>query len=192
MGAVTGAISVFTSQEDYHVIGNIRPLGICGSGIVDIVACLLINDFIDETGLLSDDFIIDRENKIQVTQQDIREIQLAKSAIFSGIKILINRAGLSYSDIEALFLAGGFGNYINIKSALQIGLFPDELRNKIYPIGNSAGIGALQYLKSNELGKKVNHIVSNSQYIELSDVDEFITEFALNMNFNKTNNFNHG
>jgi len=187
MGAVAGAISAFTNQKKYHVIGNIQPVGICGSGIVDIIDYLSVNDFIDETGLLLDAFIVDKKNKIQVTQQDIREIQLAKSAIFSGIKILIKRAGLSYNDIEALFLAGGFGNYINIKSALQIGLLPYELRDKIYPVGNSAGIGALQYLKSDVFEKKTDEIIMNSQYIELSNIDEFTTEFALNMNFLKNN-----
>jgi len=187
MGAVFGAISVFSNPEKYQVIGNSEPLGICGSGIVDIVAYLLVKDIIDETGLLKEIFIISPEKNIQIVQQDIREIQLAKSAIYSGIKILMNLAGLSFSDIDALYLAGGFGNYINIKSAIQIGLLPCELRNKIYPVGNSAGIGAMQYIKSDDFEKKIDAILKNSQYIELSYVDEFTMEFALNMNFVKYN-----
>jgi uncharacterized 2Fe-2S/4Fe-4S cluster protein (DUF4445 family) len=156
MGAVSGAISVFSNPGKYQVIGNCKPLGICGSGIVDIIAYLLVNDLIDETGLLKESFIISAEKNIQVIQQDIREIQLAKSAIYSRVKILMNLAGLTFSDIDALYLAGGFGNYINIKSAIQIGLFPYELRDKIYPVGNSAGIGALQYLKSNDFEEKLS------------------------------------
>jgi len=187
MGAVYGAISGFTSQKDYQVIGNSEPGGICGSGIVDIVAYLIVNDLIDEIGLLKETFVIHHENNIQVTQQDIREIQLTKSAIYSGIKILMNRAGLSYHNIDALYLAGGFGNYININSAIQIGLLPYELGDKIYPVGNSAVIGALQYLKSDEFGEKIDKILHKSQYIELSDVNEFTMEFALNMNFIKFN-----
>ncbi len=187
MEAVNGAISGFTSQKKYQVIGNSEPRGICGSGIIDIVAYLIMNDLIDETGLLKNTFIIHSARNIQITQQDIREIQLAKSAIYSGIKILMNIAGLSYQDVDALYLAGGFGNYINIKSAIQIGLLPLELRNRIYPIGNSAGIGALEYLKSNDFEKKVNNILENSRYIELSNLDEFTSEFALNMNFVKYN-----
>ena len=187
MGAVYGAISSFTDQKNYQVIGNTAPRGICGSGIVDIVAYLLANDLLDETGLLKDTFVIHQKNSIQVSQQDIREIQLAKSAIYSGIKILINMAGLSYENIETLFLAGGFGNYINIISAIQIGLLPYELRNKINPIGNSAGIGALQYLKSENFEKKIDKILKKSQYLELSNMDEFTMEFALNMNFVKYN-----
>ncbi len=185
MGAVNGAISGFKSQNDYQVIGNSESRGICGSGIVDIAAYLIMNDFVDETGLLKETFVIHSENTIQVTQQDIREIQLSKSAIYSGIKILINMAGLSFSDIYALYLAGGFGNYININSAIQIGLLPYELGNKIYPVGNSAVIGALQYLKSDEFSEKIDKILHRSQYIELSDIEEFTMEFALNMDFRK-------
>lgn len=185
MGAVSGAISGFTDKENYQVIGNTYPRGICGSGIVDIVAYLMSNDLIDETGLMQDTFVIHQENNIQITQKDIREIQLAKSAILSGIKILLKQAGLSYQDIDALFLAGGFGHNINIKSALQIGLLPYELQDKIYPVGNSAGIGALQYLKSDAFKKKTCKIVNNSHYIELSNIDEFTMEFALNMDFIK-------
>ena len=89
----------------------------------------------------------------------------------------------SFNDIEALFLAGGFGNYINIDSALEIGLLPAEMKGRIYPVGNSAGIGALQYLKSDEFEGKLYKLLGNSEYIELSNYDEFTTEFALNMNF---------
>lgn len=185
MGAVSGAISVFSNPGKYQVIGNCKPLGICGSGIVDIIAYLLVNDLIDETGLLKEPFIISAEKNIQVIQQDIREIQLAKSAIYSGVKILMNMAGLTFSDIDALYLAGGFGNYINIKSAILIGLLPYELRYKIYPVGNSAGIGALQYLKSNDFEERTVKILKDTSYIELSNIDEFTMEFALNMDFIK-------
>ncbi len=185
MGAVNGAISGFSGNSEYQVIGNIEPIGICGSGLVDIVAYMLINNLIDETGLLKGTYIIHGGYKIMITQQDIREIQLAKSAIYSGILILMARAGLSFNDLDALYLAGGFGNYINVKSAIQIGLLPYELREKIYPIGNSSVIGALQYLKSDEFALKIDNILNNSEYIELANADEFPMEFALNMDFKK-------
>ena len=186
MGAEYGAISGFSGQDEYQVIGNSEPRGICGSGLVDITAYLVRNDLIDETGLLKETFIIHSGNNIQIIQQDIREIQLAKSAIYSGIKILMNIAGLSYQDIDALYLAGGFGNYISITSAVQIGLLPYELRDKTYPIGNSAVIGALQYLKSGKFAARIDKILHNSKYIELSAVEEFTLEFALNMSFVKS------
>jgi len=183
LAAVNGAISYFSGPEDYQVIGNCKPSGICGSGIIDIIAYMVRKGLIDDTGLLKERFIISSLQGLQVTQQDIREIQLAKAAIYSGIRILINTANMSYSDIDALFLAGGFGNYINIDSALEIGLLPVEMKGKIFPIGNSAGIGALQYLKSDEAEERTCKVIKNSQYIELSDIEEFAVEFALNMNF---------
>jgi uncharacterized 2Fe-2S/4Fe-4S cluster protein (DUF4445 family) len=185
MGAINGAISGFSDPKRYQVIGNTKPLGICGSGIVDIVAYLLQNDLIDETGLLKETFIIDPEKNIQIVQDDIREIQLAKSAIYSGVKILMDVGGLTFRNIDALYLAGGFGNYINIKSAIKIGLLPYEMNGKILPVGNSAGIGALQYLKSSDFEEKANQILKTVRYIELSNIDEFTMEFALNMNFTK-------
>ncbi len=185
MGAINGAISVFSDPGNYRVIGNSEPVGICGSGVVDIVAYLVVNNLIDETGLLKETFIINPEKQIQIIQQDIREIQLAKSAIYSGIKILMDMAGLPADEIDALYLAGGFGNYINIKSAVRIGLLPYELRSKIYAVGNSAGIGALQYLKSNDFEKKSVQILETVEYIELSNIDEFTVEFAMNMSFTK-------
>jgi len=185
MGAVSGAISRFADPDNFQVIGNIAPTGICGSGIVDIIAYLIKNDLIDESGLLKESYVIHPENEIQVTQDDIRQIQLAKSAIYSGIKILIEVAELSYDEIDFLFLAGGFGNYIHIESAIQIGLLPYELKDSIRPVGNSAGVGALQYLKSPRLEKKIDRVLKMAHYIELSGRDDFTLEFAMNMNFEK-------
>jgi uncharacterized 2Fe-2S/4Fe-4S cluster protein (DUF4445 family) len=183
MAAVNGAVSYFAGPEDYRVIGNTEPAGICGSGIVDIVAYLLNNNIIDSTGLLKSPFVVYPFNRIQVTQQDIREIQLAKSAIYSGIKVLLKSSGMNFEDISALYLAGGFGNYINTGSAVRTGLLPSGLGNRIYAIGNSAGIGTLQYLKSEDFAEKLDRIVSVTEYIELSDSDDFITEFVMNMDF---------
>jgi len=152
---------------------------------VDIVAWLTANGIIDDTGYMRDEFMIDEETNVRVTQRDIREIQLAKSAIYSGMKILVMRRGLKFSDIDALFLAGGFGNYISIDSALQIGLVPEELTGRIYPVGNSAGIGALQYLKSGEFIRRTDEVVARARYLELSDDEDFPAEFAMNMEFGK-------
>jgi len=191
MNASAGAISSFTRPGEYRVIGNRQPSGICGSGIVDIVAWLTANGLVDETGYMSGDFVIDEASNVRVTQRDIREIQLAKSAIYSGMKILTMRIGLNFSDIDALFLAGGFGNYISIDSALQIGLLPDELTGRIYAVGNSAGIGALQYLKSGEFVSRTEEIIARASYLELSDDEDFPVEFAMNMEFKKPGGTSH-
>jgi len=183
MGAVNGAISSFISPEEFSVIGNTEPVGICGSGIADIIAYLLDARLVDKTGVLKLPFTLHKKNNIVVTQQDIREIQLAKSAIYSGIKVLMKSAGMDFRDIDALYLAGGFGNYINIRSAVRIGLLPSELQNKIFPVGNSAGMGALQFLKSDEFENRIERITRSSEYIELSDSDDFTIEFVMNMDF---------
>lgn len=183
MPALKGAISSFESPRNFIVLGEVEPSGICGSGVIDVVAWLLRNNFMDESGLIQQDFEI--YPGVRITQADIREIQLAKSAIYSGIKILLKRAGLNFQDLDALFLAGGLGNYIHIPSAIEIGLLPAELRDKIFPVGNSAGIGALQFLRSEMFANKVNWVVQHSQYIELSNDEDFVLEFAMNMDFLK-------
>lgn len=183
MGALQGAISVFNNPEEYTVLGDVLPTGICGSGIVDAIAYMVKQNIVDETGLLQESFYIDKEKRITISQDDIREIQLAKSAVYSGIKILLKYAGVDYNHLEALFLAGGFGNYINIDSAIQIGLLPFEMKGKIYPVGNSAGIGALQYLKSKKFASNAEVIPGIAINIELSEDEDFTMEFALNMNF---------
>jgi uncharacterized 2Fe-2S/4Fe-4S cluster protein (DUF4445 family) len=186
MGAVEGAISVFTSEREIQTIGNLEPIGICGSGIIDIVSYMLDNKIIDETGVLNASFNVlsgSPHKNIEINQKDIREIQLAKSAIYSGLKVLLFRAGLTFNDVDALYLAGGFGNYINIDSAINIGLLPGEIKEKIHAIGNSAGAGALQSLRSVTFDERISKVLSISEYIELSNSDEFTMEYALNMNF---------
>lgn len=186
MGAVEGAISTFTKNSELYTIGNAKPVGMCGSGIIDVVSYLLDNHLMDETGLLQESFIITDNTpngKIEISQEDIREIQLAKSAIFSGIKVLLKKAGLTFNDIHALYLAGGFGNYMNIESAVNIGLIPGEIKDKTVAIGNSAGAGAVQALRSIDFYKRMNTILSISEYIELSNSDDFNLEYTLNMNF---------
>lgn len=183
MAAVTGAVSGFSDDGEIQVIGNTSPAGICGSGIVDITAYLLLKGIVDETGFMKDSFVIHDASSIKVTRQDIREIQLAKSAIFSGIRILLKRAGIGLGDVEALYLAGGFGNYINIRSAVIVGLLPRELESRIFPVGNSAGIGALQYVRSEKTEARINKILEDSIYVDLTEAEDFAEEFAMNMNF---------
>ena len=186
MSARNGAVSSFTGPGRYRVIGNGRPAGICGSGIIDATAYLVENGVVDETGYMSGDFSISGDGRVYVNQKDVREIQLAKSAIYSGMKSLLDRRGLTFSDMDALYLAGGFGNYISIRSALRIGLLPSELEGRIFPVGNSAGIGALLYLKSKQFAGWTGETALRTNYIELSNDDNFTVEFAMNMNFNSS------
>jgi uncharacterized 2Fe-2S/4Fe-4S cluster protein (DUF4445 family) len=188
VGAIDGAISVF-GNEGYTVIGNEKPIGICGSGLIDIVAWLCENNKIDSDGLLKDDFIVVPASEsgsgevISLNQQDVREVQLAKSAISSGINILLKQSGLTFNQIDTLFLAGGFGNYINTESAVRIGLISSSLKTRIIPLGNTSGTGALAALKSVRFDDIINKLISKTILVDLAGDDDFAVEFAMNMMF---------
>jgi uncharacterized 2Fe-2S/4Fe-4S cluster protein (DUF4445 family) len=188
MGAVDGAISAY-GNEGYTVIGHDRPIGLCGSGLIDLVAWLCDNGRIDQEGTLKEDFVIVPANEsgtgdiITLNQTDIREVQLAKSAIVSGVKILLKQSGLTYDKLDTLFLAGGFGNYINTDSAMRIGLLPPEMKDKIVPLGNTSGTGALAALKSTWFDEAMKAVISKSILVELANDEDFALEFAMNMMF---------
>ena len=105
---------------------------------------------------------------ISLSQTDVREVQLAKSAIASGINLLLKQSGLTFDHIDTLFLAGGFGNYINIESAVRIGLIAPSLKDKIIPLGNTSGTGALIALKSVQFDDVLNKLISKTILVELS------------------------
>lgn len=208
MGAVEGAIDHVRLDEkvEYTTIGAQRPKGICGSGIVDAVAELVKAGLVDTGGrmlkrdqlsgwardhfadnLRQEDgrplFVLDRENELCVTQGDVRELQLAKAAIFSGIMILASTMGIGVKGIKKIYLAGGFGNYIDIGNAIAIGLLPDEGSDKVRNIGNAAGAGAGMALVSDEMLLEAVRIKEQLEYIELSGLALFETEFINNMGF---------
>ncbi len=187
MSATNGAIAKFSSNG-YEVIGNVEPTGICGSGLIDIVANMIDIELLGMEGNISEDFIITNPNtsektNVSLTQQDIREIQLAKSAIASGINRMMAIAEVDVSDLDNIYLAGGFGNYINIESAIRIGLLPDVALEKYVQIGNTAGTGAVLALKSEGFMMEQEELIKKMEYIELSTDDEFTMEFAMNMFF---------
>ncbi len=183
MGAVSGAISSFSEPGSFRVIGHSLPAGICGSGLIDATAWMVTHRIVDETGFLEKPFDIAPPYGITITPQDIREVQLAKSAIAAGISVLLRHAGLTFDDLDALFLAGGFGNTISLRSAAAIGLIPPQLIPKTFPVGNSAVAGALLFLKNPAFESKINRILQQSEYLELSNRDDFTLEFAINMDF---------
>ena len=181
MGGVEGAISGFDGH-DLLVIGSVTPVGICGSGLVDLVAYMLDNGLADQDGLVKEDFIV--TGNISLTQQDIREVQLAKAAIAAGVKILLRQAGMDFDRIDAVFLAGGFGSYIHPESAMKIGLIHPRLKGKIIPLGNTSGSGAMLALKSTHFASDVvKKLMERTVYIELSGNEDFTMEFAMNMGF---------
>lgn len=188
MSAVEGAISAF-GTEGFSVIGNAIPAGLCGSGLIDVVAFLIENKLVESDGFLSEDFVIVPEDSVSenksivLTQQDIREVQLAKSAIMAGVKVLLKKASLSFDDLDALFLAGGFGNYIDLASAIKIGMLPEEMERKTISLGNTSGTGALLALKSVQFDQNIKDIRNRACYIELSEDEDFVLDYVMNMDF---------
>lgn len=187
-GAFEGAISKYVDSR-FVTISNVDPIGVCGSGLIDIVANMLKKGVVTEDGIINEPFVVSPainngiESDIVITQQDIREVQLAKGAVTAGISILLEKSGYEYNDIDALILAGGFGNYLDIDNAIAIGLLPFAMAGKIVQIGNAAGTGALLALKSDKFISSFNDLIEKISYIELSYEDSFPEKFAINMNF---------
>ncbi|MEQ8187033.1 MAG: ASKHA domain-containing protein [Candidatus Eremiobacterota bacterium] len=202
MRAQEGAIhkiNINNRAINFETFGNIPPLGICGSGLIDLIAALREMDIITESGKLtyntslpvSDRVGTIREKEkcfniykdIYVSQKDIREVQLAKGAIRAGIEILLRECDVTTEDIEHIYLAGAFGNFLKKESVKSIGLIPDIKSNKIKSVGNSAGHGVkLCLLNQNKL-KQVQKISEKVEYIELSYSSVFNDEFIKQMSF---------
>ncbi|MEM4520717.1 MAG: ASKHA domain-containing protein [Candidatus Bathyarchaeia archaeon] len=207
MRAATGAIENIkidpeTLEVEYKTIDDVKPRGICGSAIIDAIAEMLKAGIIDFSGAFnreiksprlrlsengfefvvawSDETAIGKD--ITITQKDIREIQLAKAAIHAGCMILMRKMGVRELDINALFLAGAFGTYINPESARIIGMYPEIPLNRVHVVGNAAGTGARMCLVSKSMRRKVEEIHKTVKYVELAAEPDFQTEF-LNSQF---------
>lgn len=167
--SVPGAIASVILQNgilSVKTIGDAAPAGICGSGIIDAAACLLNNGTLDETGAMEEDLYVLCEG-ISITREDIRNIQLAKAAIAAGIRTLLEVTETTIEEIATLYLAGGFGKHLNLDSAVRIGLFPTELRNKVTILGNAALQGAAAMLTDESLKKKAASLAKTAQHVNL-------------------------
>jgi uncharacterized 2Fe-2S/4Fe-4S cluster protein (DUF4445 family) len=190
MGSVPGAIARIRITDDkkveYETIGNQPPLGICGTGVVDITAQLVRRGLVDETGLL-DDLYFDTgfpvTPSIMFTQKDIREIQLAKSAVRSGIEILLISAGLTYADIDRVYLAGGFGHKMDLNNARVLGIIPEALLPKVVTVGNSALGGCMRALLNVQAEYEMEGIAKKAEEINLSAHPKFNDLFMDHMMF---------
>ena len=120
---------------------------------------------------------------ICLSQKDIREVQLAKAAIAAGVSIMLEESGKTLSNIDRVFLAGAFGNYLNIKNAKTLGILPNIADEKIIPIGNSAGLGACKILCAKELWDKSSSLLRTCKHIELASHHAFQDIFVSNMSF---------
>ncbi len=187
MRASTGAIAEVVAERGQvrcHVFGSVSPRGLCGSGLVDAVAAGLELGVIDSSGRFANgrrEWLL--AQPVALTQNDIRELQLAKAAIAAGIRILLGRWGAAKDDITSLYLAGAFGNYINRASAQRIGLldFPAE---KVQPAGNTALLGAkIALFDRGEGGGSHSAIAGRIEHVPLGADPHFQDVFVEEMGF---------
>ncbi len=208
MRAASGAIDSLRIDPDtfeisYTTIKNKKPIGICGSGLIDLIAEMLRAKIITRSGNFnknlhdmerivkkdkSTEFIVVKKEEtslnrdIIISQGDIRQLQMAKAAFYSGMKIILNELKIEKT-IKQIFLAGAFGNYIDKDNAKFIGMIPDISSDKIFQIGNAAGSGAQNCLLNLDLRKKTRELLKKVKYVEIATKKEFQREFAEAMYF---------
>ncbi len=180
-----GAISTLTIVDEalqVETLGGGRATGICGSGVLDAVNIMLTEKIIDETGRIDEDYrgygrVVDYDGdlawqipgtSVVFTQKDVRQVQLAKSAICAGIQTLIEEVGITVRDIESFYVAGGFGYHMNKFSASNIGLFPKGLEDQTHIIGNGALSGAITLLLNDDAKADERAIIDSAKEIVLS------------------------
>jgi uncharacterized 2Fe-2S/4Fe-4S cluster protein (DUF4445 family) len=197
-GGIMGAISrveLDTSAGGNNVlvtsIGNAPPIGICGCGLIDAVAVMLKLGIINETGAMAEpEKCFNLSAGISISAADIRQFQLAKSAIHSGIRILCKNLNLHPGEIKNVYIAGGLGFFIDKQNAVATGIFPQEFLNSISVCGNLSLDGAVQSLCTKDFLNRCRQIISKCSVIDLGADPAFMDEFAGNMLF-KANNI-HG
>ncbi|MEM1678097.1 MAG: ASKHA domain-containing protein [Ignisphaera sp.] len=205
--AVAGAIdqifvyfdsSVQDFNVHYHTIGGKKPIGLCGSAMIDAIAHLYKLNIIDNRGRFSKEIKSKRIVKdgnvysfilvwssetsigknISVNARDINEILLAKAAIASGIRILTSNAKLDLNDIQKIYVAGSFGTYMNVENAITIGLLPKVDPRRVEFVGNTAISGAKMCLKNTEIRKETENLARKIEYVELSAYPSFNRVFV--------------
>ena len=171
-------------EVKWKVIGGGKAIGICGSGLIDLVAVLLRSGQMDEGGKLQTGSLYQLgDTDVVLTQKDIREMQLAKGAISAGIQLLAERLGIQLSDIQRVCIAGAFGNYMDPNSACDIGLIPPELRSKVIPVGNAAGEGAKMVLQDQAAWDRAERLARKAEFLELASLPQFQDAFIDNLEF---------
>ncbi len=176
VGAIDDVVANADGTLSVHVIGESEPLGICGSGVIDLIASLINNETLDETGRLDTEPVA-IAGTVKFTQQDVRMVQLAKSAICAGMLAVIDTAGLQPKQINTLAIAGGFGSYVNLENAAKIGLFPAECLSSAKIIGNAALAGASMLLQNKNFLQTVQKIPTLSEIVELNKNAVFNDEY---------------
>jgi len=198
MRAADGAIErvqIIDNQLSFQTIGNVKPVGICGSGILDIISQLKLCGAMNEKGgldvdhplirmgeklpeaLVADAKITGNNHDIVLNRKDINEVQMAKGAMRAGIELLLDAAGVTSEDVDEFIIAGAFGSYISVEAAVNIGMFPNIPLDRFRQVGNAAGIGAKQSLLSVTRRAEADVIGEQVEYLELTVSQKFQAEF---------------
>ncbi|MEG1603205.1 MAG: ASKHA domain-containing protein [Cloacibacillus sp.] len=208
MRASVGAIEKVTLKDGQlccETIGDVPPTGLCGSGLIDAVALLVNTGVINKGGRFEYPekctdtrfkdrlgrnkngmvqlLLTDEENPVYLTQKDIREVQLAVSAVKVGVEVMLEKAGITTEEVSEVCLAGAFGNHINIESAVRVGLIPDVDSTKIRGVSNTSGLGASMALASVDFYERTKKTAEKMSYIELSSLSDFQDRFIKAMTF---------
>jgi uncharacterized 2Fe-2S/4Fe-4S cluster protein (DUF4445 family) len=194
MRADTGAIEslkIVDNNVYINTIGNTEPIGLCGSGILESISELLKNDILGINGRLKTNsplvyetdgkrkvFLYENKNKIYVTQNDIRQVQLAKGAILSGFLTLLNYKNITMDNLDKVIIAGQFGKHLSPESLTGVGIIPVNLKDRIEYIGNSSSVGAFICLLSIDERKTAESISRNVDYVELSNIEKYYQTFT--------------
>lgn len=199
MRASAGAIEKLRITNDGSIecktIGDTPPIGICGSGLLDTLAQLADHQIMDRTGRLvigSDDRVTDGDqgkqfqlvpsrnghDEIVITQTDINNLIRSKAGVFAAIRVLMSSTQINPEDIDAVYLAGGFGNYMNVKNAIKIGMLPDVSEEKVHFVGNTSMAGAKAVLMSREALEIAETIAANMTYFDLMSYPGYMEEFT--------------
>ncbi|MCD6489248.1 MAG: DUF4445 domain-containing protein [Thermodesulfobacterium sp.] len=197
-GAIeTVEIDILQKKIKYQTIGNELPTGICGSGVIDLVAQLFLNGLIFFDGKFSPVFFKERFKKVNdelafiiafpeetankkeiyIKESEIKSFLKSKSAMFSMLYLLCKKTGIEFEDIKNFYIAGSFGNHIKVKSAVMLGMLPEIALERTIGLGNSAGKGALKFLKNANFSE-IKDIMEKITYLELNVEPEFMKYFS--------------
>ncbi len=198
MRAAEGAIERASLAADgsltLKVIGGKTPVGLCGSGVLDVMATLHRAGMVDDRGRLnaSHPAVSEHDGKrvarlaegVSFSQDDVRAVQLAKSAIRTGVELLLRLAGLQAGEIDRFIIAGAFGAYIDVQSGIATGLFPALAPARFVQVGNAAGLGVQRMLASGRAREQADELAARCRYVELSTQAGFQKAFLQNIGFN--------
>ena len=184
-GAVS-SVEITDGEARVETIGGLPPVGLCGTGVLETVYELLKEELVDEAGLLDDEYFDDGfpvAEGIVFTNKDVREVQLAKSAVRAGLEVLLEEYGADYDQIGKLYIAGGFGQKINLEKAVGIGLLPEELLDRMVPVGNSSLAGAVMAACDPSVLERMRAVGENAEETALAENPLFSDLYMDNMFF---------